>query len=687
MQELDQIKFREYFKILSSNNISVISNNNFDEDGDPKIIQQPTNIKLELKNYQKTMIYEMFLREQKQGFFINRYNFLATNIGILGEKVGSGKTFITLGLIAFKKKHRFYYPENPASYIRYQVIKNKLKLNTETNREDFIKEIIKYIPSYCEGFNILDDFYLKRPNNLYLQEDVEYKTIKNIPTNLIILPHNLIRQWKHDIDTHTDLTYCFISSVRELRKIKKDGIESLSKYDIVLCNASKYNDFVELSKGYRWERVFFDEAHSINIPKSKFIYAKFYWFITATYKSIVSRHNTGFLRTLFHNYARRLNQNNIYNFNKFILVTDPNCVEKEFILPSPKKHYHISKKPLWIKTIENSLDNEFPNMKEMMYAELKDDIKNYLINFGIVSSMTEFQNKHVVLIYIRWLKNREIWQFRRAQIYEDNLQQFLLNEEIRLYWGRRYNRELQRKRQLIAKYNNRAIEYVNKRLAIIEKIKELNLCSICIEPLKKSNNNLVPYYFTSCTNDLKHKICIQCKSKLREFQSQYAWANECHLCCEGQLNIINQKHNMIINSNENEPHINTKLEHVYKLLNDNNRKFLVFSNFSSLFNKYLKNFKSNNIKYGILKGNNNVINKRLRDFKSGKTRILLLNGKHYGSGLNLQDASDIIITHKISKDVETQVVGRANRMGRKGELNIHYIIFDNELESTSNLSN
>lgn len=671
MEEIDTIKFKEYFKILNGNNVTLISNENLDEDGDNKIIDQPNDIKLKLKNYQKTMIYEMFLREQKQGFFTSKYNFLATNIGILGDQVGCGKTLMVLGLISYKKLHKFYYPNAPASYIRYQVIKNKYNFDGKTNREDFIKEIIKYIPSYCEGFSIMDDFYLKRPNDLYINEEVPFDSIKNIPTNLIVLPHNLIRQWKNHIEKHTSLTYFFISSVRELRKIKNNGVKSLANFDIVICNASKYNDFVELSKEYRWERVFFDEAHSINIPKSKFIFAKFYWFITATYKSIISRRNTGFLRTLFQNYARRLRQNNIYDFNRFILKTDPQCVKEEFVLPDPIIHNHISEKPLWIQVIENSIDSEFPNMKEMMYAELKKDMKEYLLNFSIFTSMTEFYEKNVVLTYIKWLKSRESWQFRRAQIFEENLRDFMSNYELRSYYGRGFHREVERKQGLISKYNRRAIGYVDKRLKITNKIKKLFLCSFCIKPL-------IEYYQAKCSNNERHNICTQCKDKLDVLRNnaENTWVDECHICCQGTIHM----HNTIYTKEriKIEKQHNTKLEHIHQLLNNPNKKFLVFSNFSSLFDMYLKDFKKNNIKYGILKGNNNVISKRLRDFKTGKTNVLLLNGKHYGSGLNLQDASDIIITHKISKDVETQVVGRANRMGRNGALNIHYIIFENE---------
>jgi len=92
----DIIKLQEYFQIYDTDDITLISN-------DGKSIPQPPNIKLKLKNYQKAAIYQMFLKEQKSGFFVNDHEFWCSNIGILGEAVGAGKTFITLGLISYKK--------------------------------------------------------------------------------------------------------------------------------------------------------------------------------------------------------------------------------------------------------------------------------------------------------------------------------------------------------------------------------------------------------------------------------------------------------------------------------------------------------------------------------------------------------------------------------------------------------
>jgi hypothetical protein len=56
----------------------------------------------------------------------------------------------------------------------------------------------------------------------------------------------------------------------------------------------------------------------------------------------------------------------------------------------------------------------------------------------------------------------------------------------------------------------------------------------------------------------------------------------------------------------------------------------------------------------------------------------LLNAKNYGSGLNLQMTTDIIIYHKMSKDLENQVIGRGQRLGRTDALNVHYLYYENE---------
>ena len=663
----DIINVSEYFQILDKNDIHLIS-------GTDKSIPQPPNITLKLKNYQRATIYQMFLREQKNGFFIDKYNFLATNIGVIGEDVGAGKTFITLGLISYKKTHKFYYPNNPSSFVRYQLLKHKLGLHNMN--ENFIKNIINYLPKYSPGISIIDDYYLTQPSDIYLGNPIEnLNNLKNLSSNLIVLPHNLIRQWKNDIITHTNLTYFFISSIRDLRKIKENGIEILNNYDIVLCNASKYNDLTVMSKNYRWERVFFDEAHSIYIPKSNFIFAKFYWFITATPKSVIKRGNTGFLTELFKVYFRKLRQQiDRDGFNKFILKTNSDCVKKEYILPEPYKTYHLSKTPLWFQLILKNLPSDFNqqysgfNMK-MMYAEMISELKQYFYNVTHITIYhSELIEKNIILIYLKFLISKMNVETMRIRNFQNDQLRIRRNNPI---FTNNVKREIERKEKLINKYIIKKNEYTNCHKNIITELNNKNICFMCLEKYDA-------YYILSCPT-CTSKVCKNCKDKYINWTTQFPnWGNNCLNCCEQGIIDIQNKGNLIIKE-EDESQLLTKTEHVFKLISDNpDSKFLIFSNFNQLFEKYKKEFKNHKIKFGVLKGNNLVINKRLRDFKSGEVRILMLNGKFYGSGLNLQDATDIIITHKISQDVETQVVGRANRMGRIGQLKIHYLMFEGE---------
>ena len=86
-----------------------------------------------------------------------------------------------------------------------------------------------------------------------------------------------------------------------------------------------------------------------------------------------------------------------------------------------------------------------------------------------------------------------------------------------------------------------------------------------------------------------------------------------------------------------------------------------------------------NINYSDLKGNKHRINNTINDYKNGFIKVLLVNIYNYGSGLNLECSTDIIMFHKFDKLIESQVIGRAQRSGRTEPLNIHYLLNENEI--------
>ena len=75
-------------------------------DEDSPIIEQ-TKIRLPLKKHQLAGIYKAYKMEQEEKIYHNdeinenSYYEIKTNIGIIGEKVGYGKTITALGIIAF----------------------------------------------------------------------------------------------------------------------------------------------------------------------------------------------------------------------------------------------------------------------------------------------------------------------------------------------------------------------------------------------------------------------------------------------------------------------------------------------------------------------------------------------------------------------------------------------------------
>jgi hypothetical protein len=47
-------------------------------------------------------------------------------------------------------------------------------------------------------------------------------------------------------------------------------------------------------------------------------------------------------------------------------------------------------------------------------------------------------------------------------------------------------------------------------------------------------------------------------------------------------------------------------------------------------------------------------------------------------------ASDIIIYHEMTTELQTQIIGRSQRMGRTEQLNVYYLIHDNEKINCTN---
>ena len=107
-------------------------------------------------------------------------------------------------------------------------------------------------------------------------------------------------------------------------------------------------------------------------------------------------------------------------------------------------------------------------------------------------------------------------------------------------------------------------------------------------------------------------------------------------------------------------------------------RLLIFSEHDNSFNNIYEFLDNSGILYGKLVGNSDHVQCVLDDYKNGRIKILILNAKHYGSGINLEMTTHIIFYHRMNEELEKQVIGRGYRFGRKQDLNILYLLHENE---------
>lgn len=123
---------------------------------------------------------------------------------------------------------------------------------------------------------------------------------------------------------------------------------------------------------------------------------------------------------------------------------------------------------------------------------------------------------------------------------------------------------------------------------------------------------------------------------------------------------------------------------IMKLLFPN--QVLIFSNYNETLIKIEENLIKERITFLRLGGTPKQIAEQVQQFNSKKIQILTINGTEHSGSLNLQSADDLIFAHKIQDPhITQQVAGRIQRPGRKTNARIHWVLFENEIDSLKQL--
>lgn len=129
------------------------------------------------------------------------------------------------------------------------------------------------------------------------------------------------------------------------------------------------------------------------------------------------------------------------------------------------------------------------------------------------------------------------------------------------------------------------------------------------------------------------------------------------------------------------------IEYLQGILQDSDNRVIIFSQYDQMLNLIGKTLDEYKIKNVFCKGNVNTVNKRIHMFKTDTSiRVIMLSSEKSSSGSNLTEANHIILVDVLNaeksttKDMESQAIGRAVRLGQKKPVTVTRLITTGTIE-------
>lgn len=554
----------------------------------------------------------------------NEY-FLQTCTGILGDKAGSGKTYMLIGLIASQRI--------PKSHSR--------------------------IIDGTKHFTL----FMKRE--------------RCIRTNLVVVPHSLSRQWDHSL-RNTNMKYIVIDNINNVEdfcdleydnkplavtndtlhtarirkgvkktdnlyvryRISSNKVRTICDYDIVVLNINQYKVFRKVFNRIKWARVIIDEMDTIHLPVDFAEYGNFNWFVTATPRAVFNRHRR-YVSSIFGNLQ--------WIIDYFMIKCDEHFISTSMGVPEIYTYF--------IKCMGNQIANQFQDVIPSNVMEM--------INAGNMREAVQHLNSNIetqesIITVIRRKFDRELHNLRSQIQYHIDLE--YANQTA--------------KEERIKSLQESIIKMESKIDGIISRVSNLGEkeCSVCYDiPLTPAVCNL-------CQN----VFCLQCL-----IMSLRTSGNKCPICRQilnsKKYTVIDKNaEEKIDDSAEDEQFSQIKKDDVLLrildfILSDENSRIIICSNYAAAFDKIKQKIATLGIAADVISGSCGRVTNILNDFRSGEIRIILMDASHIASGLNIEFTTHIVMYNRFDKDLETQIIGRGHRIGRTTNLRIIYLT--NETES------
>ena len=622
--------------------------NNALTDNSP-ILETPSEIKVPLRLHQKAMISAMERMEYNGLHGIKKYNeTLYTNSGILGDRVGVGKSLMVLSHIANMRKCK------------------DISYNTTSL------------------YNCQTLFSIK--NKIVKDEG---------SATLIIVPHNLYRQWKDYIDEQTTLRPYYVKSKNPFLtpESKRKCISDILAADLTLVSNTLCGELMSLchfEEGITWKRVFVDEADTIHITSTTpRIKAGFVWFITASWANFIFSYNK-YIKPSHFDYIKK------YAFHPEV----KNWMEREFATSSGTMHTPIHISHMFDIRSDKYFKEYLPahpmrgeivllNSPEFLDASIKmpiihdkvimclqtisssvlgniigEDVKR-LLHVGDVKgallALGVSEHSNISLIQaVNYARQKDLDNYNKTLAFKETLE--YVTENAKQIALKNLRDKIHSLEEQIHSFKER-----------VENVKT-ELCGICYDEPE-------PATITPCCHQIfcgrciimsleKNTECPMCRKNLQK--TQLVMINNTIQIQDNEVDAAKNKDSETVGPLK-------KQDTLLNLIKANpTGKFLVFSRYDNPFESIATACKTEGIHIREVKGNKDVINSILHKFDNGDIQVLFLNSMHSGSGLNIISATHIVLLHAMTSEEVKQIVGRAFRLGRKDDLHLIRLLHPTE---------
>ncbi len=568
---------------------------------------------------------------------------LYSHYGILGDRVGAGKSLIALALVKFP---------------------------TPSDRS------IEYTWRNFSG-GYMDNYVG------FLRTRPDPPTYRYIPLSLFILPHALIGQWEEYVRHDTNLKVFFVKKRKDACECNLETLVEQG-YDAIMVSATMWRDFdsTHTIRTIIWSRIFVDEADTIMFPVAThdILNARFIWFISASWMNLlfsqgsymnlettmappesvspyVLRRMKRFMNQQYLNVGgvrspiiRRICGNvgiaayNIpaltpvlFQATRLLIHNSEDFIRTSFQVPDIQHSYILCLTPPNIQILRSLISDD---MMERLHAG---DTGGVLEMLGM-QSRTESE----IITAVNESLEKELDILRRTYEFKKTIE---------------YASESAKTKALEA-YEERIARLSSRISAIEDRIRNTKeqSCPICFDTVNAPA--ITPccrnvFCFACICNVMKRThVCPLCRTIIGGIQSMQV---------VGQITV-------------EPPKIRTKQEEFRIFLRENpTARVLTFSSYDATFGGLSSLLETDGIPHATLTGSQARITKLIRQFGEGKYRVLFLNAKNMGAGLNIAAATHVLLYHRMSVETKNQIIGRAMRMGRTEPLQVLHLLHGNEM--------